>query len=89
MILRFDHSKASRVSSDSIFYVQELVSGQWQTRESAFLLTFFSVYDWLSLTGRLCHRACLVLVLGVAVAFARWCGKRENTFPKFRKKTTL
>lgn len=52
------------------------------------LLTFFSVYDWLTLTGRLYHRACFLLALGVAVAFARWCGKRENTFLRFWKKTT-
>ncbi|MGA9814986.1 MAG: sulfatase [Terriglobales bacterium] len=52
------------------------------------LLTLFSVYDWLTLTGRLYHRACFLLALGVAVAFARWCGKRENTFLQFWKKVT-
>ncbi len=57
-------------------------------RVLVFLLTFFSVYDWLTLTGRLYHRACLLLALGVAAAFARWCGKRENTFLQFWKKTT-
>ncbi len=57
-------------------------------RVLVFLLTFFSVYDWLTLTGRLYHRACFLLALGVAVAFARWCGKRENTFLRFWKKTT-
>ena len=57
-------------------------------RVLAFLLTFFSVYDWLTLTGRLYHRACLLLALGVAVALTRWCDKRENTFLQFWKRTT-
>jgi len=57
-------------------------------RVLAFLLTFFGVYDWLTLTGRLYHRACFLLALGVAAAFARWCGKRENTFLQFWKRAT-
>ncbi len=57
-------------------------------RVLVFVLTFFSVYDWLTLTGRLYHRACLLLALGVAVAFARWCGKRENTFLQFWERAT-
>ena len=57
-------------------------------RALVFLLTFFSVYDWLTLTGRLYHRACLLLALGVAVAFARWCGQREEAFLNFGKRAT-
>ncbi len=57
-------------------------------RVLVFLLTFLSVYDWLTLTSRLYHGACLVLALGVAVAFTRWCGKRESSFIQFWKKTT-
>jgi arylsulfatase A-like enzyme len=57
-------------------------------RVLAFLLTFFSLYDWLTLTGRLYHRACILLALGVAVAVARWCGKRESTFLQFWKRTS-
>jgi arylsulfatase A-like enzyme len=57
-------------------------------RVLVFLLTFLCVYDWLTLTSRLYLRACLLLALGVAVAFARWCGKREYTFLQFWKKTT-
>jgi arylsulfatase A-like enzyme len=57
-------------------------------RVLVFLLTFLSVYDWLTLTNRLYLRACLLLAFGVAVAFARWCGKREGTFLRFWKKTT-
>ena len=55
-------------------------------RVFVFLLTFLSVYDWLTLTSRLYHRACLLLALGVAVAFTRWCGKRENTILHFWKR---
>ncbi len=53
-----------------------------------FLLTFLTMYDWLTLTSRLYHRACLLLALGVAVAFTRWCGKKENSFLQFWKEST-
>jgi arylsulfatase A-like enzyme len=53
-----------------------------------FLLTFLSVYDWLTLTGRLYHRACLLLALGVAAAFTRWSGKRETSVLEFCRKAT-
>jgi arylsulfatase A-like enzyme len=58
------------------------------TRALVFLMTFLSVYDWITLTSRLYQRACLLLALGVAVAFTRWCGKREVTFLQFWKRTT-
>jgi arylsulfatase A-like enzyme len=57
-------------------------------RVLVFFLTFLSVYDWITLTSRLYLRACLLLALGVSVAFTRWCGKREGEFPQFWKKTT-
>jgi arylsulfatase A-like enzyme len=57
-------------------------------RALVLLLTFLSVYDWLTLTGRLDHRACLLLALGVAVAFARWCAKREIGFLQFWTRAT-
>src|SRR5258708_34076186 len=57
-------------------------------RVIVFLLTFLSIYDWLTLTNRLYHRACLLLALGTAVAFARWCGEREGAFLQFCKRTT-
>jgi arylsulfatase A-like enzyme len=57
-------------------------------RALIFVLTFLTVYDWLTLTSRLYHRACLLLALGVAVAFTRWCGKRESTLLQFWKKAT-
>lgn len=57
-------------------------------RGLVFLLTFLTVYDWITLTSRLYLRACLLLALGVSVAFTRWCGKREGAFVQFWKKTT-
>jgi arylsulfatase A-like enzyme len=57
-------------------------------RALVFLLTFLSVYDWLTLTSRLYLRACLLLALGVAVAVTRWCGKREGAFLQFWKSNT-
>ena len=50
-----------------------------------FLLTFLTIYDWLTLTNRLYHRACIVLALGVAVAFTRWITKREASNISFWK----
>jgi arylsulfatase A-like enzyme len=58
-------------------------------RALIFLLTFLTVYDWLTLTNRLYHRACLLLALGVAVAFTRWCRNNENTVLQFWRKATL
>ncbi len=49
-------------------------------RALALLLAFLSVYDWLTLTNRLSRGACLLLSLGSAVAFVRWCSKRESAF---------
>lgn len=57
-------------------------------RVFVFLLTFLSVYDWLTLTSRLLRAACVLLALGVAVAFTRWCGKRESSFLHFWKRAT-
>ena len=53
-----------------------------------FLLTFLTIYDWLALTNRLYHRACLIMALGVAVAFTRWIAKREKSSVTFWKKST-
>ncbi len=57
-------------------------------RVLVFLLTFLTVYDWLTLTSRLLHVACLLLAFGVAVAFSRWCGKRESSFLQFWRRAT-
>jgi arylsulfatase A-like enzyme len=53
-----------------------------------FLLTFLSIYDCLTLTNRFYHRACLILALGVAVAFTRWVAKREASSVTFWKRST-
>lgn len=68
-----------------------LVSCLWQSlpaiRVLVFLLTFLTVYDWLTLTNRLYHRACWLLAVGVAVAFARWLTKNELVALRFWRKT--
>jgi arylsulfatase A-like enzyme len=48
-----------------------------------FLLTFFAVYDWLTLTHRLYHRACLLLALGSGVAVTRWLHTHERRALEF------
>jgi len=53
-------------------------------------LTFLTIYDWLTLTNRLYHRACLILALGVAVAFTRRIAiaRREAASVRFWRKST-
>src|SRR5438067_8453942 len=41
-------------------------------RVLCFLLSFLAVYDWLTLTNRLYHRACVLLALGVALTLTPW-----------------
>src|SRR5207245_4853622 len=43
-------------------------------RVRCFLLSFLSVYDWLTLTNCLYHRSSVFLGVGVPAAFARWLG---------------
>jgi arylsulfatase A-like enzyme len=52
-----------------------------------FLLSFLTAYDWLTLTGRLYHRSCLLLALGVAAAFTRWVMRNEAARVRFWKRT--
>lgn len=52
-------------------------------RVLVFLLAFLAAYDWLSLTGRLYPRACLLLSLGVAATFIRWLRTREVKAVRF------
>ena len=52
-----------------------------------FVLIFLAAYDWLSLTNRLYPRACLLLSLGVAVAFVRWLRRHEPAAVRFWKKS--
>jgi arylsulfatase A-like enzyme len=56
-------------------------------RTMVFLLTFLAVYDWLTLTDRLRHSSCLILALGVSVAFNRWFGKRRDKALRFWTRT--
>lgn len=44
----------------------------------AFLLSFFAVYDWLTLTHRLYHSACLLFALASAIAVTRWVRVHEG-----------
>ena len=52
-----------------------------------FSLSFLAVYDWLTLTGRLYHRACLIFAFGAAVAFDRWLTRHEIQAGRFWRKT--
>lgn len=77
---------------DVIFFVLAAVLG-WLAarmfprlplfRAIFFLLAFLSIYDWLTLTARLYHRACLLLALGVAASLARWCKGRAFAVADF------
>ncbi|HZQ70213.1 MAG TPA: sulfatase [Terriglobales bacterium] len=51
------------------------------------VLAFATVYDWLTLTGRLYHKSSLLLALGVAVGFSRWITKRQQWVFTFWQKT--
>ena len=57
-------------------------------RVLCFLLSFLAVYDWLTLTNRLYHRASVLLALGVAVAFTRWVGSHQPQAVRFWEKST-
>ena len=61
----------------------------WVTRAQAvvFLLTFSTMYDWLTLTGRLYHKSSLLLALGVAVVFSRWFKKNSPRVVTFWRKS--
>lgn len=57
-------------------------------RVLVFVLTFLAVYDWLTLTERLYHRACLLLALGMAVTLTRWFQTRCERIVKFWVKSS-
>ena len=52
-----------------------------------YCLAFLAVYDWLTLTGRLYHRACFLLALGVAAVFVRWYAKHRDAALRFWRRT--
>jgi arylsulfatase A-like enzyme len=57
-------------------------------RAVIFVLSFLAVYDWLTLTARLYHRACLLLTFGAAVAFGRWLARHQTQAAHFWKRTS-
>ena len=68
-----------------------LVSRAWlripRLRVLVFILAFLTTYDWLLVTGRLYKRACLLLALGIAVAFTRWLKTHEEPVLRFWKRS--
>lgn len=58
-------------------------------RVLVFVCVFLCVYDWLTLTERLYHRACLLLALGVAVAFTRWLRAHREASLRFWRKSLV
>lgn len=55
------------------------------TRIVIFVLAFLTLYDWLTLTERISHRACELLALGVAAAFTRWFQRNREPVLRFWK----
>ena len=55
------------------------------TRMVIFVLAFLTLYDWLTLSQRISHRACELLALGVAVAFTRWSDRNRERVLRFSK----
>lgn len=52
-----------------------------------FLVSILTVYDWLTLTGRLYRISCFLLALGVAFAFTRWARAHEVRVSRFFQRT--
>jgi len=52
-----------------------------------FLLSFLSVYDWITLTGRLYRLSGFLLALGVAFALTRWATQRQQSIEACVKRT--
>jgi arylsulfatase A-like enzyme len=65
---------------------------QWWRRMNSlqvlfFLLTFLSLFDWLTLTDRFRPLACVLLPLGIAVSLQRWLRPRAAAALHFWRKT--
>jgi len=56
------------------------------SRVLVFALSFLAIYDWLTFTGRLYRRACLLFAFGAAVAFTRWIACHEIQAERVWKK---
>lgn len=52
-----------------------------------FLLSALAVYDWLVLTGRLRHLACILLAAGTGAVVRRWFDKHQAAALQFWKRT--
>ncbi len=52
-----------------------------------FAVTALSLYDWLTLTGRLYHWSSLLFAVGAAFAFTRWMSQHEGRLISFWRKT--
>ncbi len=51
-----------------------------------FAVAFLTSYDWLTLTGRLYHRSCLLLAIGVASVLTRWAIRNQAAVTTFWKR---
>ena len=51
------------------------------------LLAALTVYDWLTVTGRLSHLACLLLATGAGIALSRWVANHEIATLRFVRRT--
>ena len=72
----------------AVWLVSRFFKGLPAIRILVFLLVFLTAYDWLSLTGRLYPRACLLLSLGVAATFVRWLRTREPAACRFWRRSS-
>jgi arylsulfatase A-like enzyme len=67
------------LSGLTVFLLARLWPGDRGFEAMVFCLTFLTMYDWLTLTDRLLHLACLVLSIGVSVAVLRWFNRSRGT----------
>lgn len=72
----------------AVFLVSRMIKSFPAFRALVFLLTFLSVYDFLTVPDRLYHIASLLLAAGVAVSFSRWIDQRETASLRFWKRST-
>jgi Sulfatase len=52
------------------------------------LLSALTLYDWLTVTGRLSHLNCLLLASGMGIAASRWVVKHEAATLQFVRRTS-
>jgi arylsulfatase A-like enzyme len=76
------------VVSGAVWLISRIIPRIPAYRAVIFVFSFLAVYDWLTLTARLYHRACLLLAFGAAVAFGRWLARHEIQAARFWRKIT-